>query len=209
MGIVNGANKMQWLFTGTFAAMLLLIPLFGYVTQKFAIKRVMVISYWFFMMNIVVFYIGFKLMGYTQILAISFFIWLSVFNLFVISLFWSFMSDVYISKTSKRVFGFIAAGGSLGALFGPFLSSFLIKSASIGNLLIVAFLFLSMALFSIKRIIRIRGDKGHIKAHGLDGHMVIKQRLWILIKDAAKIPLYFGHHPIYFVVHDHFNNSIF
>nr|WP_321237427.1 MFS transporter [uncultured Psychroserpens sp.] len=186
MGIINGANKIQWLFTGTFLVMLLLIPLFGFLTRKFTIRKVLVISYWFFIINIIVFYICFVLIGKTQFLAICFFIWLSVFNLFVVSLFWSFMSDIYSSKTSKKVFGFIAAGGSFGALFGPMLSSFLVVNTSIENLLIIALLFLLMALFSVKKIIKIKGNTSKKNSNRFDKQLVLKQNFWKQIQEASK-----------------------
>ncbi|MGB5821278.1 MAG: MFS transporter, partial [Saonia sp.] len=119
MGIVNGASNMQWLFTGTFIAMLAIIPVFGYLTTKLKIGTVLTFSYVFFMLHIACFYYLFKMQWYMDILPVFFFIWLSVFNLFVVSLFWSFMVDIFSIDQSKRLFGIISVGGSLGALLGP------------------------------------------------------------------------------------------
>jgi len=158
MGIINGADKMQWLFTGTFIAMLLVVPLFGYITRKNTIGKILTISYIFFILNVLLFYFLFKLNRESKVLAISFFIWLSVFNLFAVSLFWSFMVDVYSSEASKRTFGIIASGGSIGALTGPLISSFIASNSSIENLLLIAAIFLLMALISTRKIIVIKDE---------------------------------------------------
>ncbi|WP_190808894.1 NTP/NDP exchange transporter [Flagellimonas sp. S3867] len=149
MGIVNGAMNMQWLFTGTFVAMLCIVPIFALLMAKTSIKRVLILSYSFFVSNIFIFYILFETVGITKPVAIAFFIWLSVFNLFVVSLFWSFMADVFTGPTSKRFFGIIAGGGSLGALTGPLIANYLSKHSLISTLLLVAALFLFLALCCI------------------------------------------------------------
>ncbi len=183
MGIINGANKMQWLFTGTFITMLLIVPLFGYITKKYTISKMLVISYVFFILHILLFYFLFKSAGTSKLLAISFFIWLSVFNLFVVSLFWSFMVDVYSSESSKRVFGIIAAGGSTGALVGPIISSVMATSLSVENLLLVAAAFLVIALMAIKKIIVIKRNKpdfGHTQS--FDPKNLFEHKFWLDLK---------------------------
>ncbi|WP_097045562.1 NTP/NDP exchange transporter [Flagellimonas pacifica] len=161
MGIVNGAINMQWLFTGTFLAMLCIVPIFGLLVAKNSIKRVLLFSYSFCIGNILLFYFLFKLFGATRSIAISFFIWLSVFNLFVVSLFWSFMADVFSSKSSKRYFGIIASGGSLGALTGPIIANRLNSLFSISSLLLAAAFFLIIALFCILVIFKLSNKQAH------------------------------------------------
>ena len=152
MGIVYGADQMQWLFTGTFTAMLLLVPVFGYVTSKFRIFSVLKWSLASFIIQLFIFYFLFLHFGKTDWLAVVFFVWLSVFNLFIVSLFWSLMCDVFSIRQSKRLFGIIAAGGSIGALTGPLFASFIAMFADIQTLLLVAGLFLLIALFLLRRI---------------------------------------------------------
>ena len=179
MGIINGVNKMQWLFTGTFIAMLLVVPLFGFVTRKYPLKKVLSVSYLFFVSNLVLFYFFFAFSGKSSILASSFFIWLSVFNLFVVSLFWSFMADVFSSNASKRVFGIIAAGGSLGALVGPIIASFIVKNSSIKNLILIAICFLLGAIFSIKKITKLKVAKSNKrKGSQFSPTIVLKKNFW-------------------------------
>ncbi|MEM9647925.1 MAG: MFS transporter [Bacteroidota bacterium] len=158
MGIQNGAIHMQWLFTGTFVAMLCIIPLFGYLVSRYSTAKVLVYSYTFFLMNILAFYIGFKFYGPSKVIAITFFIWLSVFNLFVVSLFWSFMSDIFDSTASKRFFGIIASGGSLGALTGPLIAHE-VSAISIDLFLILAALFIAGGLFCILALIALSDKK--------------------------------------------------
>ncbi len=161
MGIVNGAINMQWLFTGTFVAMLLVVPVFALLIAKNSIRSVLLFSYSFFVANILLFYALFEIFGPTRIVAISFFIWLSVFNLFVVSLFWSFMADIFSSKSSKRFFGIIASGGSLGALTGPVIAKYLSAQFSISLLLLFAAAFLLMALFCILSLLALSPKKNH------------------------------------------------
>ncbi|WP_420601968.1 NTP/NDP exchange transporter [Flagellimonas sp.] len=161
MGIVNGAINMQWLFSGTFLAMLCIVPLFGFLMSRNSIKKVLLFSYSFCIGNILLFYILFEFFGTTRSIAISFFIWLSVFNLFVVSLFWSFMADVFSSKSSKRYFGIIASGGSLGALTGPVIANRLNHIFSISSLLLAAVFFLIIALICIRIILKLSNKPAH------------------------------------------------
>lgn len=163
MGIANGAINMQWLFTGTFIAMLCIVPVFGLLVSKNSTKKILVFSYSFFIGMILVFYALFKTMGTTRWLAISFFIWLSVFNLFVVSLFWSFMAEVFSGKTSKQFFGIIASGGSLGALTGPLIANYLSSQFSISTLLFAAAVFLTLALLSILGILKLVGEQAFVQ----------------------------------------------
>jgi AAA family ATP:ADP antiporter len=81
-----------------------------------------------------------------------FFVWISVFNLFAVSVFWSFMADLFASEQGKRLFGFIAAGGSAGALLGPALTVGLAVPLGPVNLLFVAALFLELAVLCARRL---------------------------------------------------------
>jgi len=88
-----------------------------------------------------------------ELLARAFFVWISVFNLFVVSVFWSFMVDLYSNEQGKRLFGLIAAGGSAGAIAGPALTAALAVPLGIANLLLVSVLFLSAAVACIHRLL--------------------------------------------------------
>ena len=152
MGILGGVENLQWLFTGTLVAMTATIPLFGWITSRFPRRQFLPYVYLFFIVMLLLFYSLMEGQTAPAYVARVFFIWTSVFNLFVISVFWSFMTDLYSNSQARRLFGFIAAGGTVGALTGPALVAILIQPLGMRNLLLVSALFLSWAIISISRL---------------------------------------------------------
>lgn len=153
MGIQAGINNMQWLFTGTFIAMLLIVPVFGYLMKKFSREKLIPGIYVFFSLNILAFYFLFTFFSAPLISAI-FFVWLSVFNLFVISIFWSFNSEIFTADQAQRLYGPIAAGGSSGAIFGPIITSTLSAQIGVTNLLLISASFLILATVFLIRLMK-------------------------------------------------------
>ena len=153
MGIAGGVKNLQWLFTGTFLAMLAVVPLFGWITSHYPRKRFMPYVYYFFIANILLFFVLFKSNITHAYVARAFFIWVSIFNLFVVSVFWSFMADIFRSTQAKRLFGFIAAGGTAGALTGPILTAALAVPVGPTNLLLISAGLLGGAVLCVKRLI--------------------------------------------------------
>jgi AAA family ATP:ADP antiporter len=109
MGIIGGIDNLQWLFTATFVVMLAIVPLFGAASNHYPRQRLLPGVYLFFIANLVIFYFVFRMQAGTDWTARIFFIWVSVFNLFVVSVFWSFMADLFSNAQGKRLFGLIAA----------------------------------------------------------------------------------------------------
>ncbi|HEU4522557.1 MAG TPA: MFS transporter [Thermoanaerobaculia bacterium] len=144
MGVQTGASRLQWLFTGTFIATIVTVPAFGWVVKRIPRKILLPSVYGFFIANILVFYVIFTT-GITTAGAAAFFIWISVFNLFVVSLFWSNVSDVFSMDQAKRVYGYIAAGGSAGALTGPAITSLIAEHVPIPSLLALSSILLAAA----------------------------------------------------------------
>jgi len=154
MGIASGVENLQWLFTGTFFAMLAAVPAFGWLVSRVPRRRLVPVAYRFFLVNILIFYALLSLeVGMVQV-ARAFYIWISLFNLFVVSVFWSFMADLFRNEQARRLFGFIAAGGSLGALLGPGLTATLAVPLGPVNLLLVSALFLEVAVQCVRRLLR-------------------------------------------------------
>jgi AAA family ATP:ADP antiporter len=120
MGISKGADKLPWLMTATMLVMLLANPLYSLIVSKLPRRRFIPIISHFFATNLLLFFLAFKLLpehgGAT--LGYVFYVWSSVFNLFVISVFWGLMSDVFSEDQGKRLFGVISVGGTLGAIVG-------------------------------------------------------------------------------------------
>jgi AAA family ATP:ADP antiporter len=152
MGIAGGVRNLPWLFTATFVVMLAVVPVFGAVVARLARRVFIPLVYHFFVANIAIFWLLLTLDIGTAHVARVFFVWISVFNLFAVSVFWSFMSDLYAPGQSKRLFGFIAAGGSAGALLGPTLTVWLAAPLGPVNLLIVAALLLEAAVLCASRL---------------------------------------------------------
>jgi len=153
MGIAGGVENLQWLFTGTFLAMLAMVPLFGWLTSRYKRAIFLPSVYVFFITNLLLFYVFFSSDIGTVWVARAFFIWVSVFNLFVVSVFWSFMADIFSNRQARRLFGFIAAGGTAGALVGPVLTTMLVKPLGMENLLLISAVLLGWAVLCIRHLI--------------------------------------------------------
>jgi AAA family ATP:ADP antiporter len=152
MGIAGGVRNLQWLFTATFVAMLAAVPVFGAMVARLPRRRFIPLVYHFFVANIAIFWLLLTLDVGKVHVARVFFVWISVFNLFAVSVFWSFMADLFASEQGKRLFGFIAAGGSAGALLGPALTVGLAVPLGPVNLLFVAALFLELAVLCARQL---------------------------------------------------------
>ncbi|NOU05895.1 MAG: MFS transporter [Hyphomicrobiaceae bacterium] len=146
MGLMLGANKLKDVFIIVFIIMLLAIPLFGWIVSTFERRRVVPTIYGFFILNLLGYWLFLRSGAQTPLIANSFFVWAAVFNLFVISLFWSVMSSTWTSDQAKRLYGFISAGGTIGALTGPAIAQALATTIGRSNMLLVAATFLILAL---------------------------------------------------------------
>ena len=153
MGVTTGVDRMQWLFTGTFIAMLVVVPFFGWITSRYRRRRFLLAVYGFFIINILLFYLLFESGIEIKPVAALFFVWLSVFNLFVVSVFWSFMADLFRNEQAKRLFGFIATGGTAGAITGPAMTALLVQQLGTGRMLLLSAVLLGMTLICIRRLI--------------------------------------------------------
>jgi len=152
MGVAGGVRNLQWLFTATFVALLAAAPLYGALVARLPRRRFIPIVYHFFVANLGVFWLLLAFDVERQTVARVFFVWISLFNLFAVSVFWSFMADLFNSEQGKRLFGFIAAGGSAGALAGPALTIGLAGPLGPANLLIVAAILLEIAVLCAHRL---------------------------------------------------------
>jgi AAA family ATP:ADP antiporter len=154
MGIRSGVENLQWLFSGTFFVMILVAPIFGAVVSRFSRRQFIPWVYRFFVFNILIFFVMLTL-GWSEVqVARVFFVWVSVYNLFVVTVFWGFMVDIFSNVQGKRLFGFIAAGGSAGALLGPSLTAFLAVPLGPVNLLLISALFLELAVWCVRSLLK-------------------------------------------------------
>ncbi|MBH3338639.1 MFS transporter [Pseudomonas mendocina] len=152
MGIVSGVENLQWLFTATFVVMLIAVPLFAWLSSRVPRLHFIDWVYGFFTLNLALFALLFFSADESVWLARSFYVWISVYNLFVVSVAWSLMADVFDSEQAKRLFAFIAAGASVGGLVGPALSALLVSTLGQSGLILLAAVLLAVAL-SLKQVL--------------------------------------------------------
>lgn len=149
-----GSPSLPLFYGAVFGVMLLLTPMFGMLVARFPRRQLLLWSYSFFVLCLLAFVPAF--MAQDRIgareLGVLFFVWVSVFNLFVVSLFWSFMADIFSSGEARRVFSMIALGGMAGAIFGPLLTKMLVQLIGVALLLVVSALALGMALALLLRL---------------------------------------------------------
>jgi ATP:ADP antiporter, AAA family len=157
MGVEGGVQHLPWLFTATFAAMLAAVPVFGWAAARLPRRRLVPRTYLFFIANLLAFYALFRSEPTSAVIARCFFVWVSVFNLFIVSVFWSLMTDIFRPSQAVRLFGFISAGGSCGALAGPTLTALFAAPLGTANLLLVSGAFLGLALACIGALLRWAG----------------------------------------------------
>lgn len=148
LGGAVGSQSLPLFYAVTFGVMLLLTPVFGWLVARFSRRRLLAWSYSFFIVCLLAFVPAFlaqERIG-ARVLGVVFYVWVSVFNLFVVSLFWSFMADIFESRQARRVFPLIALGGMGGALFGPLLTRYLVYVVGVAPLLAVSAATLALAL---------------------------------------------------------------
>jgi ATP:ADP antiporter, AAA family len=157
IGAAGGIENLPWLFTGTLAGMLIANPPFSALVTRLAPVRFISWTYRFFMANLVIFFILLEMTSGTTNLWTGrvFYVWAAVFNLFVVSVFWGFLADVFSSEQSRRLFGFIAAGGTIGGIAGSSLTSLLVEHLGRSPLLIVSVVLLEIAVFSVRNLAKI------------------------------------------------------
>jgi len=156
MAVGSGPETIPYLFIGTFLTTLLVTPVFGAIASRYPRRVFLPWVYLFFISNILVFWLVFSravAAGDEYVwLARVFFVWLSVFNLFVVSVYWSFMADIYTREQGRRLFGLLAAGGSIGALLGGLATRFLVVGIGFQNLLPISAVLLVVAVFCITQL---------------------------------------------------------
>jgi AAA family ATP:ADP antiporter len=170
MAVEGGVQNLPWLFTGTLVAMLLVNPLFGGLVAKLPRRRFISLTYRFFAANTLVFLAALWLLPEHGVwIGRVFYVWTSVFNLFVVSIFWSFMVDLFTTRPAARLFGLIAAGGTAGGIFGSGLTAVLAQKVPPVWLLPGVVIFLEVALYCVRRLGRLEPELRTLTAGDQDG----------------------------------------
>src|SRR5215510_3351085 len=169
MGVAGGVENLQWLFTGTLLGMIVVNPPFAALVARLPRVRFIAITYRFFMVNLLIFIVT------------------SVFNLFVVSVFWALMVDVFDAEQGKRLFGFIAAGATLGGIAGSSITASLAKDVPATYLLVGSALLLEGAVFSVRRLARLF-ETLHQRPTAQSGEAVIGGNIVAGVTHAFKSP---------------------
>ena len=159
MAVLGDPEKIPYLFIGTFVVSMIATSIFGWVASRFPRRSFLPWVYAFFVSNILIFWGLFSSSAnadqdFLVWLGRGYFVWLSVFNIFVVSVFWSFMADIYTREQGRRLFGFITSGGSIGGIAGPAVTSLLVTEIGYQDLFPIAAGVLSIALICIFRLRR-------------------------------------------------------
>ena len=143
---------LQVLFTCTFLIMLALQPVYGALVSRYPRRVFLPVVYGFFIVTLLLFHAAFD--SGMPGRGMAFFLWITVFNLFAVAVFWSFMADVYDNVEARRYYGYIGAAGTLGAIAGPMLTRVLVERIGIANLMLVSAGFLLLCIGCLLRLRR-------------------------------------------------------
>jgi AAA family ATP:ADP antiporter len=178
LGMQRGIDAIRWLFIGTAVVTLLVNPVFGLLVSRFRRLTFITATYVFFALSLVGFWALIVLtpeaVGETS--GQVFYVWFSVFNLFSTMVFWALMADRFSLEQSKRLFGVIAVGGTLGAIFGPWLASVLAQPLGTPSLLLVAAVFLVLAIAAAWTVAWLQREGAHARASGQTGPPAVDER---------------------------------
>jgi len=170
MGVAGGVRNLPWLFLGTLVGMLLIHPLFTALVSRMPRSRFIPLSFTFFAVNLIAFWYLFRTIpeGSGIWAGRVFFVWTSVFNLFVVSIFWSLMADLFRPDQAARLFGFVAVGGTVGAVIGSSTTALLASRITPTNLLLLSAILLGVAMVAAQRLMSSapRSEKGKNQSAG-------------------------------------------
>lgn len=156
MGAIGGTKQLQGLMLATFVAMLAAVPAYGWLVSRLPRRWLVRVVFHFFCVSLVLFSVALAAGNETVRVwsARTFFVWVNVFALFATSVFWSVLADLFGSEQGKRLFGRIAAGGTIGAITGSFLTSQIATVLSTSWLLLIPIVTLQLGLVCAWRLDR-------------------------------------------------------
>src|SRR6266446_46972 len=194
IGASNFEN-LWWMFTVVLLTMIVANALFSAIVARMPRRRFIPIAYRFFILNLIIFFVLMRFMppGKQRWVDISFFVWVSVFNLFATAVFWSFMTDLFTTEQGKRLFGFIAVGGSLGGILGPIVTASLVHYVSTGFLLLICAAMLEIAAQSVRFFpAEFRRDDSRSSEDAAVAEKPIGGKFWDGVTHICKSPYLFG-----------------
>ncbi len=151
-GIGVGVQYLPLLYGATFTLMLVVAPSWAALVSRISLRRLLPLAHRFFALNLLIFYLLSRAYPEHWLVSAAFYVWLSVFNLTVVAVFWSFMADVWRTDQGKRLFGLITVGGSVGAVVGPALTSSVVGLLGPAHLLLLSAVLLEAATLALLRV---------------------------------------------------------
>lgn len=188
MAVQYGVNRLQWLFSATFFFTLSVVPLFGWVVRRVPRAHVLPLVYGFLVLNLFGFHLALGPNAAPNSAA-AFFVWLSVFNLFVVSLFWSTLGDCFSTAESHRLYGYVAAGGTAGALAGPAITATLARHVDAASLLLLSAALLALAAVFVMALRRCKPAGAQSNSRPLGGSIIAGIPLTLKLQDLRGITL--------------------
>jgi ATP:ADP antiporter, AAA family len=169
---VLGVDQLQRLFTATFIGTVLASAVYAKLATHIRLTRLLPGLFWFWLGNVLLFEVLFRASPESRWLGASYYVWFSVTNLFMISVFWSLMVDVFSASQATRLFALIAAGGALGAIIGPLLTHLLVRRLGLSGMLAVAAAGLAIVIVLLHMLMRekrrLQGQSGEAQQSTLD-----------------------------------------
>lgn len=160
---VFGVDGLPWLFTGTFIGTIVASPLYAWLASRLKLKRFLPTVLWFWLLNVVGFAACFAVAPQSRPLAAIFYWWFSIANLFMISIFWSLMVDLFSTTQAARLFALIASGGSFGAIVGPVITRLAVHAIGLSGVLLIAAVGLLGVIVLVHLLMR---EKERLRAAG-------------------------------------------
>ena len=196
MGTVYGVAHLQELFTATLVASLVFAPLYSGLASRIKLSTFLPWVYGFVAVSILIFYALFASGRFQdRWIAAGFYVWVSTFNLLIISVFWTFMADIFSSSQAKRLFGFVAAGGTIGGIVGPLIATFFATKVGNNNLILISAagfgvtaLIVSMLAREKEKLVAVAGTEvqrtrldHRLKGSPFDGFKLLLQSPYLLL----------------------------
>jgi AAA family ATP:ADP antiporter len=195
----EGLENLSWMFTATLVTMLIANTLFSAIVARMSRRKFIPIAYRFFIANLIIFFLLMRTLPPAQNIWVgrAFYVWVSVFNLFIVTVFWAFMTDLFNSDQGKRLFGFISVGGTLGGIVGAFATASLVKTIGTVNLLLISAVMLEVAAQCVRFFPSDVKAKDSAAPDGQDRHVAAEEKpigggIWSGISHAFRSPYLLG-----------------
>jgi AAA family ATP:ADP antiporter len=179
MGLRGTDDALSWLFVGTLAGTVALNPVFGALVRRFPRRVFVPVVYHVLAATLIGFYLLLRAAPAEAAVPVArvFFVWVSIFNLFAVSVFWGFMADIWSQAQGKRLFGLVGVGGTVGAITGGALTAGLAHAVGATQLLLLAALLLEGAVLAVRQLSRIAAPRSAPAPPGEEG--LTGPRAWL------------------------------